>query len=281
MTDTQNKIIGIVLRVFVFAFVAILGQMLFPWALMPFGLLVAGAIGTFAAASVANALALRIYERGQLADIGLGWHPDALRHLGIGLLFGAGAAIIVAGVPIGLGMASFVPTPDYPLSWGSIFFVGFVLLFGAVGEEMLFRGYGFQVLAGAFGTYQVLLPISVLFAAAHAGNQNSSALGLFSTFLWGVLLGFAFMRSRDLWLPIGLHFGWNFTLPLFGVNLSGFTMGMTGYTLQWRAGPLWSGGAYGPEASLQTVLVIPVLFYLLIKAPVVRQKSYLVPGEEE
>jgi hypothetical protein len=58
-----------------------------------------------------------------------------------------------------------------------------------------------------------------------------------------------------------MHFGWNATLPLFGVNLSGFTMGVTGYGLRWRTGDLWSGGGYGPEGSLLTTLIVVALFF--------------------
>ncbi len=68
--------------------------------------------------------------------------------------------------------------------------------------------------------------------------------------LWGLVLGYAFYRSGDLWLPIGIHFGWNWALPLVGVRVSGFTMGLTGLAVRWKAGPLWSGGDYGIEGGL-------------------------------
>ena len=90
---------------------------------------------------------------------------------------------------------------------------------------------------------------------------------------FGVLFGYAWMRSRDLWLPIGLHFGWNFTLPLFGVNISGLRIRVTGYELSWTAGELWSGGTYGPEASVLTLGVLVLLFVYLWKAPIRRQIS--------
>ena len=64
------------------------------------------------------------------------------------------------------------------------------------------------------------------------GNQNSNVPGVVNTVIWGVLLGYACYRSGALWLPIGMHFGWNVLLPLAGANLSGFTMRVTGYTLQ-------------------------------------------------
>ena len=52
--------------------------------------------------------------------------------------------------------------------------------------------------------------------------------------------------------PIALHFGWNWALVVFGLNVSGFKMGVTGFVVQWRVSNLWSGGSYGPEASVLT-----------------------------
>jgi membrane protease YdiL (CAAX protease family) len=116
----------------------------------------------------------------------------------------------------------------------------------------------------------------VLFAWLHASNPSASTLGLLNTAGFGMLFGYAFLRSRDIWLPIGLHFGWNLTLPLFGVNVSGLRIGMTGYVMEWSAGPLWSGGAYGPEASLLTSAVLLIVFAYLWKAPIRRQSSPLL-----
>jgi membrane protease YdiL (CAAX protease family) len=88
-----------------------------------------------------------------------------------------------------------------------------MLLAGAAGEEILFRGYGFQMLIRTLGPAGAVLPVGVLFALLHAGNPHATWLGLTNTAGFGILFGYAFLRSRDLWLPIGLHFGWNLTLP--------------------------------------------------------------------
>ena len=74
------------------------------------------------------------------------------------------------------------------------------------------------------------------------------------------------MRTSALWLPIGLHFGWNFTLPLFGANLSGFTMGVTGYTLHWTNRRYLERGAYGPEGSMLTTAIVVALFFVIQRA---------------
>jgi membrane protease YdiL (CAAX protease family) len=106
-------------------------------------------------------------------------------------------------------------------------------------------------------------------------------LGIVNTMGFAVVLGYAFVRSGDLWLPIGIHFGWNWTLPLFGENLSGFTMGMTGVTMHWYVSDIWSGGSYGPEASLLTCGVVIALLVYLVKAPVASQEPVLARPRSE
>jgi hypothetical protein len=145
----------------------------------------------------------------------------------------------------------------------ALIFISVALLLGAAGEEMLFHGYAFQLLTRSIGPFATILPVSILFGMAHMGNQHATLLGIFNTTVWGVLLGYACWRSGALWLPIGLHFGWNLALPLFGANLSGFTMSVTGYALHWSAGNLWSGGDYGPEGGLPTTVAVAVLFWIV------------------
>ena len=270
----RKKLLGVLLRVGVFALIAALGYyFVFPIiiALLGAPVLVISTLGTFAAAAVANALALRIYERGNLSDIGLGWTAASRRNLSIGMLGGIGAALVVVLLPLALRLADFEAVPDERLRWPSLLFVSILLLFGAVGEEMLFRGYGFQVLVRGIGPFATVLPVAVLFGLAHSQNLNFGPLALLNTILWGVVLGYAYLRSGDLWLPIGLHFGWNLALPMLGANLSGFTMDVTGYTMHWKIqGPL-SGGAYGPEGGLLTTAVAIGLFFYVGKAPVQQQ----------
>jgi membrane protease YdiL (CAAX protease family) len=178
-------------------------------------------------------------------------------------------------------LADLVPDPQQQSGFGPLLFVSLVLLFGAIGEEMLFRGYAFQLLMGSIGRFATILPVSVLFAAAHASNQNVTWLGLINTIGFGIVLGYAVARSGDLWLAIGLHFGWNWTLPLFGVNLSGFTMGVSGFTMRWKASELWSGGSYGPEGSVLTCGIIVALMFYLAKAPVAEHEALLLRPRSE
>jgi len=279
-TSTQRqKNLGVLLRVGIFALIAILGNyLIFPVIIAFFGvpILVVATLGTFAAAAVANAIVLRIYERGQLADIGLEWTAASRRNLAIGILGGVGAALVVLVGPLLVRVADLEPVPNDHFRWPSALFVSIVLLFGAVGEEMLFRGYMFQVLVKAIGPFATILPMSVLFGLAHSDNLNFTWIALLNTVLWGIVLGYSFLLSGDLWLPIGLHFGWNWTLPWFGANLSGFTMGVTGYSMHWKVGELWSGGPYGPEGGLLTSATVVAVFFYLQQAPIQHQEAFLL-----
>jgi hypothetical protein len=264
--SAPNKI-GILLRVALFILIGYMGMVLFPWLMLPVaGLVVTAAMATFASAAVANAIVVRIYERGRLSDLGLAWTGTSLREFLLGGGFAAGAAVAIVIAPVAAGFARFEAAPSVEHRLASVCFIAIVLLFGAAGEEMLFHGYAFQLLIRSLGAWATILPAAVLFGLAHIGNENANLLGILNTMLWGLLLGYAYVRTRALWLPIGLHYGWNLALPLLGANLSGFTMGVTGYALRWRVGDLWSGGGYGPEGSLSVTLIVIVLFAAVQRA---------------
>jgi hypothetical protein len=260
----------LILRVALFVAIGWFGTRLFAALMFPVaGLIIASTLSTFAAGSIANVVCARCFASGSLADFGLPWPKapegtSSLREFLVGLLYGVGAAVAVVGIPLILTAAGFERAPEQvEHRWAAWLFVSATLLFGAAGEEMLFHGYAFQLLSRTMGAFATILPVGIIFGVAHLGNENLTVAGIANTVVWGVLLGYAYWRRGALWLPIGLHFGWNVMLPLFGANLSGFTMGVTGYTLHWRVGNLWSGGAYGPEGSLLTTCVVVALFWLL------------------
>jgi membrane protease YdiL (CAAX protease family) len=224
---------------------------------------------------------LRVFEEFPIAALGLRWNRASADNLAAGLAGGIGAACLVLAPPLLLGVARIERTG--PFDWSGMAFTTVFLAVGAAGEELLCRGYAFQILMSRWGAFATVLPMGVLFGLLHAGNPNATWFGIANTAGFGVLFGYAWVRSRDLWLPIGLHFGWNFALPLFGANLSGIKIinDITGHRMVWTAGELWSGGEYGPEASMLTAGVLLVLFAYLWKAPIRRQHSPIVdpPGE--
>jgi membrane protease YdiL (CAAX protease family) len=244
--------------------------------------LVNAALANFAAAAIGTVVALRIYERARFEDIGLAWNRASQWNLALGLLGGIAGGLLVTLPAVALRMAAFTRASS-PGNWRSVIFVAVVLLFGAMGEEIMFRGYAFQVLLTETGIFATILPVSLIFSLMHGLNPGINPLGFFNTFLWGVLLGFSFLRSGDLWLPIGLHYGWNLALPLLGANLSGIFAAGIGvpYALTWNADWLWSGGEYGPEGGVLTTIVVFILAVYLWKAPIRTQKPFFVRSRTE
>jgi uncharacterized protein len=276
MTPDPGKL-GLLLRMVVYLLVVYIA--LFVLSLVFIGLLdslISTVLVVAGAALLANLFALRIFERGRLADIGLGFHGAWLRHLGIGMGLATAAGAVTVLVPMALGLARWTPTQLQTVSWSGLTYTMLMLGLGVIGEELFFRGYGLQVALPVLGQYATLLPMGAWFALAHSGNLNVGWLALFNTFAWGVVLGWAVLRSGDLWLAIGLHAGWNWVLPLLGVNLSGFTMKLTGYDVQWSLSEVWSGGAYGPEGGLLCTVVVALLVMALMRAPLRPQKLLLL-----
>ena len=232
-------------------------------------------LANLAAALFANWLALKIYRQMGVEAIGLCWNRASADNFALGLLGGVGAACAALAPALLAGAAHFTRAPGDRPTIGAGIFLAVFLLVGSAAEEILFRGFGFQTLLGAFGDAPSIAACAILFGLLHLENPGASWLGIVNTIGFGAVFGYAFLRSRDLWLPIGLHFGWNFTLPLFGEKVSGLTMYVTGYEMSWTAGALWSGGAYGPEASPLASAVLVLLFLYVRKAPARRQSSPL------
>ena len=121
-------------------------------------------------------------------------------------------------------------------------------------EEVLFRGILFRLVEERLGSAIALAVSAVLFGTAHLANPGASALGAASIVIEaGILLAGAYLMTRRLWLPIGLHFAWNFMeAGVFGVEVSG--RDVPGLLRGHLTGPVWlTGGKFGPEASVLAV----------------------------
>ena len=136
--------------------------------------------------------------------------------------------------------------------------VGMLVVFILVGwnEELLSRGYQLQNLADGISLTWGVIISSAVFGILHLGNPNATWLSAAGIFLAGIYLAYGYIRTKQLWLPIGLHIGWNFFEGVgFGFPVSGMDFfRLTRITVD---GPeLWTGGAFGPEAGL---IVVPAL----------------------
>ena len=153
----------------------------------------------------------------------------------------------------GLAMQSGSPTKTV----GSI--LAMLVIFLSVGwyEELLDRGYWLQNLEEGLNLFWAVLISSCFFALAHLGNPNISVASIAGLILAGVFLAFGYTRTRQLWLPIGLHTGWNFFEgTVFGFPVSGMADFPRLLHPTVNGPALLTGGAFGPEAGL---VVLPAL----------------------
>jgi membrane protease YdiL (CAAX protease family) len=138
-------------------------------------------------------------------------------------------------------------------------------LFNAAQQEILTRGYVLQTIRDHFSVRSALWFSSLIFMLMHAGVLLDGAiLPAINLFLAGRLFGIAYLYTGSLWLPIGLHFGWNYMIgPVLGLTLTG--QNIKG---QWQmlelSGPDWiTGGEFGPEGGIMaTVVVAAGILYL-------------------
>jgi uncharacterized protein len=172
--------------------------------------------------------------------------------LTVGLAIGTALFATTVGVIWMLGDYSIVAIGSPMAMWAPL---GLAVV-SAVPEEILFRGVVFRIADEGIGSVGALALSSALFGAAHLANPHATILSSVAIALEaGVLLGAAFMCTRRLWLPIGLHAAWNFTQAgVFGLPVSGRPV--DGLLTSHVAGPAWvSGGAFGVEASLPAAIV--------------------------
>jgi membrane protease YdiL (CAAX protease family) len=227
------------------------------------GALVETCLTTFLGSIMATYTCWKIYAENPLPHFGLGPDRQGARDFLWGVAAGAIGVTIVLVPGLLLHVEHFSAATDGAhVTFGTAVFVTILIFCGAAGEEMLFHGFAFQSLMINLGPFAAILPVAVIFGLLHMGNPDATWLSSANTAGFGIVFGYAVYRTQALWLPIGMHFGWNIAMPFFGVKLSGITMRVTGYEMTWSAGPLWSGGAYGPEGGLLAsgVLVLMMLF---------------------
>ncbi|GAA2211373.1 type II CAAX endopeptidase family protein [Nonomuraea monospora] len=227
-------------------------------------------VGTAALAVFVYAWAVRRSERREPSEVAA---KGATRAFGRGLLIGTGmfAAVILNIAFLGGyridGLGSLTTAAGL---------VGFMAA-AAVTEELLFRGILFRFVEQRTGTYLALVLTGLLFGLSHLFNPHASLWGALAIAIEaGGMLAAAYAATRTLWLPIGLHFGWNFAAAgIFGAEVSG-SGAAQGLLNGVTSGPaLLTGGDFGPEGSAYAVvfgLLLTVVFLWLA-----RRRGNLIP----
>jgi membrane protease YdiL (CAAX protease family) len=200
--------------------------------------------------------------------------PKALRHLLIGL--GAGLGIFSVAVAVAAALGVYRITGEGDLS-GFLEALISSAIFPAISEEMLFRGILFRWIEEFGGSWVALLLTSAFFGAAHLANPNASAVAAIGiAFEAGVMLGAAYMLTRSLWLPMGIHAAWNlaqgelYDIPVSGTPVHGVLVARL------SGPPLLTGNGFGLEASAIAIVVV-TLFGLWLLWLAIRKGELIAP----
>lgn len=201
--------------------------------------------------------------------------PRAAKQLAGGLGIGLALFSAIVAVAAILGVYRIVGIGDASFMLVTLITAG---LFPAVSEELLYRGILFRWIEEFAGTWPALVISSALFGASHLQNPNASLLAAVGIALeGGLLLGGAYLLTRRLWLPIGIHAAWNvsqgeiYDIPVSGNPAHGLV------EARLAGPPLLTGNGFGLEASL-IAIVIATLFALYLIRRAVRAGQLVQPS---
>jgi len=219
-------------------------------------------------------IARRLVDKKTFVSLGLSWDKYALLDVLSGIVISALLMTAVFFTMLWTDLIEF-----HGLTWWSvdtpgaanatmavmpvILIVVYKLTIVAWWEELAFRGYFFQNLVEGTGLLWATVISSLVFGFGHAFNPEASILSSVLIALVTPQLIVAYLKTGRLWLPMGLHLGWNF----FQASVFGFaSSGQVSPSLvsQSPRGPEWlSGGMFGAEGS---ILIVPftALSFVLI-----------------
>lgn len=227
-------------------------------------------IGVFTLGSVAGLYVyrrgIRLAERREPSELPLAPGLDPF----LGLLIGIGLLALTQGCVIAFGGAR-IASVGSPAAMLAPFAAA---LFAAIWEEAIFRGMLFRVVAERWGPGVALTLSAAIFGGLHLINPGATWLGVIAIAVEaGIMLGLAFLLTRNLWLAIGIHWGWNFAEGgIFGSAVSGTVA--HGWIKVAPTGPeLLTGGAFGLEASLPAIVIgitTSMLFLILLRRRALR-----------
>jgi membrane protease YdiL (CAAX protease family) len=223
------------------------------------------------AALIAGYLCARFLEGLPWRSLGLTLHAGWWRDLVVGFVVGFVSLAIAVGVTMPTRGLVFSLNNAGPMSVVRSMIGSAALFFvAALAEEAMFRGYGLQTLTRARLAWLAVLLTSVPFGLVHLWNPHVvPGVTFINTVLAGLWFAVAYLRTRSLWLPLGLHWSWNWALgSFFGLPVSGAHIASAPFLKALDVGPFWlTGGSYGIEGGLACTVALGLSTIFLWRTP--------------
>lgn len=204
----------------------------------------------------------RFGDQTPVTAFGFAVHDQWLKDLIIGVALSVGMLVLTVLGSMLLGDL------DISLTGSSDAIPGILLTFAALAlsafsEELVFRGYPLQILMKPLGPWGSAILISCLFGLIHGRNPGATALSVLGTIVAGMALAVAYLRTRSIWLPYGIHLGWNVGLSIvLGYPMSGIQTESI-LTTEVSGSQALLGGAYGPEAGVVGMVVFALTIIVI------------------
>ncbi|HEY6121370.1 MAG TPA: type II CAAX endopeptidase family protein, partial [Pyrinomonadaceae bacterium] len=203
----------------------------------------------------------RVLEGLPWRAFGLSFHRSWFSDFLVGSAIGAASLVLASALAtLGGGLSfSFSGKGLMFLIARALVTAAALFVLAALAEEALFRGYPLQTLSRAQLAWLGVLLTSVPFAAVHLWNPNVvKGFTFANTALAGIWLASAYLRTRSLWFPLGVHWAWNWMLDsVLGLPVSGITVSPHPLVHGTDLGPAWlTGGSYGIEGGAACTIVL-------------------------
>ncbi len=214
-----------------------------------------GAVSTLLATVVAVGLAQRVARNQSILDLGIRWYKALPFDVALGLILGPllFAAVFqiekLAGYLLGTG------GPVY--NWLELARWFLVFLCIAISEELVVRGYFLQVINNVWGGTAAVVTTSVFWGFAHLLNPRATLLSVLNIIVIGLIFAYAYNITGRLWLPVAVHFSWNFAQgAIFGYPVSGYTVENSIFQPLVSGPTEFTGGLFGPEGGIVSLMAI-------------------------
>ncbi|HEV8592733.1 MAG TPA: type II CAAX endopeptidase family protein [Pyrinomonadaceae bacterium] len=193
--------------------------------------------------------------------LGASFSQRWLRNLVLGMLIGSAELAFAVLIAWAFGGLTFEFNRDADRLMIAAQLASVFLIFAAAAafEEALFRGYILQTFARSGLAWLAIALTSIFFGVAHYSNPNATLISTINTVLAGIMFALAYLKTRDLWFPFGMHLMWNWMQgAVFGIEVSGLN-DIAGSTLlkEIDRGPVWlTGENYGIEGGIACTIAL-------------------------